>query len=63
MHDLNDAIGLHMSPNPVTVSPDTLCSDALRILNENAVSVLFVIEGEQLVGVVHMHDIVRAGIA
>lgn len=63
VHDLNDAIGLHMSPDPVTVSPETLCSEALRILNENAVSVLFVIEGERLVGVVHMHDIVRAGIA
>jgi arabinose-5-phosphate isomerase len=63
VHDLNDNIGLHMSPQPVTVTADTLASEALRILNENAVSVLFVVEGSALVGVVHMHDIVRAGVA
>ena len=64
VHDLNDNIGLHMSPQPVTVSVDTLASEALRIMNENAVSVLFVVEqGGELVGIVHMHDIVRAGVA
>jgi arabinose-5-phosphate isomerase len=64
VHDLNDNIGLHMSPNPLTVTANTLASEALRILNENAVSVLFVEEdGGKLVGIVHMHDIVRAGVA
>jgi arabinose-5-phosphate isomerase len=62
-YDLNDNIGLHMSPNPLSVAPDTLASDALQILNDNAVSVLFVVEGETLVGIVHIHDIVRAGTA
>lgn len=62
-YDLNDNIGLHMSPNPLRVAADTLASDALQILNDNAVSVLFVVEGETLVGIVHMHDIVRAGAA
>jgi len=60
---INDNIGLHMSPNPLSVAPDTLASDALQILNDNAVSVLFVVEGETLVGIVHIHDIVRAGTA
>lgn len=62
VHDLADNIGLHMSPRPVTVSEDMLASEALAILNENAVSVLFVVDGEKLVGIVHIHDIVRAGI-
>ena len=62
MHDLNDNIGLHMSPNPLTVAPSTLASEALRILNENAVSVLFVEEAGRLVGIVHMHDILRLGV-
>jgi arabinose-5-phosphate isomerase len=51
-----------MSPRPVTVTGETLASEALRILNENAVSVLFVVDGETLVGIVHMHDLVRAGV-
>lgn len=62
VHDLNDNIGLHMSPNPLTVTEDMLASEALQILNENAVSVLFVVNGGKLVGIVHIHDIVRAGI-
>lgn len=61
-HDLQDQIGLHMSPNPVAVSCGILCSEALRIMNENAVSVIFVETKGKLVGVVHMHDIVRTGI-
>jgi arabinose-5-phosphate isomerase len=68
VHDLSDNISLHMSPRPVTVGADTLASEALRILNENAVSVLFVVEDAngscgKLTGIVHMHDIVRAGVA
>lgn len=62
VHDLGDNIGLHMSVNPLTVTRDTLASEALRILNENAVSVLFVVDDEKLVGIVHIHDIVRAGV-
>lgn len=63
VHDLKDNIGLHMSPSPVTVTRDTLASDALRVMNENAVSVLFVVDGDRLSGIVHMHDIVKAGVA
>lgn len=63
VHDLNDNISLHMSVNPLTVTTDTLASEALQILNENAVSVLFVEEDGKLVGIIHMHDIVRAGVA
>lgn len=63
VHDLQDNIGLHMSVNPLTVEETTLASEALRVLNENAVSVLFVESEGRLVGIVHMHDIVRAGVA
>lgn len=61
-HDLKSPIGDHMSSNPVTVGPKTLCSDTLRIMNNNAVSVIFVVEGDRLVGIAHMHDIVRGGV-
>lgn len=63
VHDLNDEICRHMSVNPVSVGPDILSSEALRIMNESAVSVLFVVESGKLVGIVHMHDIIRAGVA
>ncbi|GLK44130.1 MULTISPECIES: KpsF/GutQ family sugar-phosphate isomerase [Novosphingobium] len=63
VHSLEDNIGLHMSENPLTVAPDILASEALRILNENAVSVLFVEQQGTLAGIVHIHDIVRTGVA
>ncbi|AOR77476.1 KpsF/GutQ family sugar-phosphate isomerase [Novosphingobium sp. 11B] len=63
VHDLSDNIGLHMSINPLSVQPDTLSSEALRILNGNAISVLFVEDQGKLVGIVHIHDIVRTGVA
>jgi arabinose-5-phosphate isomerase len=60
---LNDDISAHMTPNPLAVPPSMLSSDALRIMNENAVSVLFVCENKQLLGAVHIHDVLRAGVA
>ena len=62
VHDLQDPIRAHMSRNPVAIDSDILCSEALAMMNENAVSVLFVTEAEQLLGIVHMHDIVRLGL-
>lgn len=62
VYDLNAPIMAHMSTRPVTVQTGTLCSEALRIMNENAVSVIFVMQQDRLAGVVHIHDIVRAGI-
>ncbi|MCW6531261.1 KpsF/GutQ family sugar-phosphate isomerase [Sphingomonas sp. MMSM20] len=64
VHDLNDDIALHMSPQPVTVTADTLAAEALKTLNDHAVSVLFVVDDAgMLIGIVHMHDIVRMGVA
>lgn len=62
VHDLGNQIGQHMSSNPVTIPCGTLCSEALRIMNENAVSVIFVVDNGKLMGAVHMHDIVRSGV-
>ncbi|MEL7320088.1 MAG: KpsF/GutQ family sugar-phosphate isomerase [Pseudomonadota bacterium] len=63
VHDLDENIVDHMSPRPVTASRSTLSVDALALMNENAVSVLFITEDDKLVGIVHMHDLVRLGIA
>ena len=61
--NIGDDIREHMTATPISVPPDTLTSDALRILNDSAVSALFVCKGRQLVGVIHLHDILRAGVA
>ena len=54
---------------PKVVSPDALAAEALHIMNEGPVLCLFVIEDAGLsggplpIGLLHIHDCVRAGIA
>lgn len=60
---LDEPIEAHMTPNPLSVAADTLSIDALRVMNANAVTVLFVCEGRRPVGALHMHDLLRAGVA
>lgn len=57
----DDAIDAHMTRQPVAVSPDTLASDALRIMNDNAINMVFVHEAGRLVGALHLHDVLRHG--
>jgi arabinose-5-phosphate isomerase len=52
-----------MTKGPTTVRPDQLASEALEILNTRKRTVLFVVENERAVGLVHMHDLLRAGVA
>ena len=52
-----------MTWGPNTVRPDQLASEALEILNSLKRTVLLVVEGERAVGLVHMHDLLRAGVA
>lgn len=59
---LKDLVVSHMSKNPLSVEPAMLASEALLLMNSNAVSLLFVCEDEQLVGVLHMHDILKASV-
>jgi len=52
-----------MNPSPKTVAPTVLVSEALNFLNEQKITSLFVIEQGKPVGVVHVHDFLRAGVA
>ncbi len=52
------------SPAPITVAPGDLAAKALAILEHHAVSALIVVDGPHgPVGVLHMHDLLRGGIA
>jgi arabinose-5-phosphate isomerase len=52
-----------MTREPKTVRPDQLVSEALEILNTLQKTQLIVVEGGKPVGVVHFHDLLRAGVA
>lgn len=52
-----------MTKNPKTTSPDTLVAEAVNIMNNTGkgITQLFVIENNKPIGVIHMHDCLRAG--
>ena len=52
-----------MTKNPITVRPDQLASEVLEILNSSKITALFVVDGGKPVGIVHLHDLLRVGVA
>lgn len=52
-----------MTVNPISVPPNLLAAEVLGLMNEKAISAVFVVEGSKPSGLVHIHDILRAGIA
>jgi arabinose-5-phosphate isomerase len=52
-----------MTPSPKTVRPDQLASEALEIINASEITALMVTEAGKPVGILHFHDLLRAGIA
>ncbi|WP_448661645.1 SIS domain-containing protein [Sphingomonas sp. CJ20] len=61
--NLHDTVGGHMSSDPVTIVPEMLASEALKIMNDRKITTLFVATERRLVGIVHLHDLLRAGVA
>ncbi len=52
-----------MTRNPKTVRPDQLASEALEMLNSSKITTLFVAESRKPIGILHMHDLLRVGVA
>jgi arabinose-5-phosphate isomerase len=63
---LERRVGDIMTASPLTIGPDALAAEALHAMNAGArpVTALFVIDAQQRpVGVLHVHDLLRAGLA
>ena len=52
-----------MTRRPKTVTPDMLASAALEMINASRITALFVVDKGKPVGIVHVHDLLRAGVA
>ena len=57
------AVETIMTRDPVTVRPDQLVSEALEMLNTSKKTQLIVVDERRPVGIVHFHDLLRAGVA
>jgi arabinose-5-phosphate isomerase len=52
-----------MTSAPRTMRPDALASEALEFLNSSKITALFVVDDGRPIGIVHLHDLLRAGVA
>jgi arabinose-5-phosphate isomerase len=61
---LRQRVGTIMTANPKSIRPDALAAEALAEMNitDRPVTSLFVVDGGRPVGIVHVHDLLRAGV-
>lgn len=52
-----------MTAKPKTIAPTMLTSAALELINSSRITALFVLEKHKPVGLVHVHDLLRLGVA
>ena len=52
-----------MTRTPLTTTPDVLAAEVLAALNAREIIAMFVLEAGRPVGLVHIHDILAAGVA
>ncbi|UYU32361.1 arabinose-5-phosphate isomerase KdsD [Siccibacter colletis] len=60
LHQLN--IADVMTSGGIRVRPGTLAVDALNLMQSRHITSVLVADGDQLHGVIHMHDLLRAGV-
>ena len=52
-----------MTRKAKTISPGMLTSAALEVINTSRITALFVVEKSKPVGIIHVHDLLRLGVA
>ena len=61
--DMRDAsIADVMTRGGIRIRPGTLAVDALNLMQSRHITCVLVADGDHLLGVVHMHDLLRAGV-
>ncbi|WP_374370037.1 SIS domain-containing protein [Dongia sp.] len=60
---LRQSVAEVMTKGPLTTSGQALAAEALRIMNERSITSLFVVDATQPIGIIRLHDCLRAGVA
>lgn len=56
------SVGAFMTTNPVTICSEEFASKALLVMNNKSITILFVVKDKKPIGVLHMHDLLKAGV-
>ena len=52
-----------MTANPQTIRPDAMAAEALAQMNARNITALFAVSDGRPLGILHIHDLLRAGVA
>lgn len=54
-----------MTKNPRTITPDALIAEAVNVMNTTGrgITNMFVVDGKKPVGIIHIHDCLKAGVS
>jgi arabinose-5-phosphate isomerase len=50
-----------MTRDPKTIRKDATAAEALHLMSERSITALFVVEDGRPIGILHLHDCLRAG--
>ncbi|MEK7713378.1 MAG: KpsF/GutQ family sugar-phosphate isomerase [Deltaproteobacteria bacterium] len=59
---LNKKASEIMTRNPKKIDADALAAEALQKMEQHSITSLFVMDGEKVAGIVHLHDLLKAGV-
>lgn len=60
---LNSSVQDTMTPNPLSISQNTLAVEAITIMNKHSITSIFVLnENKNAVGILHLQDCLRSGV-
>lgn len=59
---LNKKASEIMTRNPKKIASDALAAEALQKMEQHSITSLFVMDGEKVAGIVHLHDLLKAGV-
>lgn len=62
---ISEKVSNVMTKNPRTISSDALIADAVNVMNNTGrgITNLFIVEDKKPVGIIHIHDCLRAGVS
>ena len=52
-----------MHYNPKVLQPDIMAFEAMSLMNKNSITNVFVVEGNKPIGIIHIHDLLKLGVA
>jgi arabinose-5-phosphate isomerase len=61
-HGMDRAVAEVMTATPRAAAPDMLAADLLRMMNDQRISSMFVLEQGLPIGILHLHDLLRIGV-